>query len=411
MSKKLHNRIWVAIDVGTTKICVLVARGTSQDDCEILGVGQAPSDGLRRGVVVDIAKTVRSIKKAVAEAQLMSGITIESAAIGIAGAHIQSRNASGAVPIKKDEVKQIDIDNVISAARAIPLPEGQQVLHVLPKFFMVDGQDRVHDPLGLFGVRLEAQVHIITGAVASVQNLVKCCQMAGVKVSDVVLEQIASADAVLSEDERELGIGVLDIGGGTSDFAIYQNGTIRHTKVTPIAGNQFTNDLAIGLNATLKDAERIKREHGLVHLQSMTDNLVIDVEKVQGNEQRTAHLFDLVHILQPRAAELLSIVNDEVIKYNLQPYMRAGLVLTGGGSLLGGLPLLAREIFGIPVRVGRPRTGVILPESLDHPMYATGYGLIVHEMKRWHNAKRGALEGPFVKGVFLRMKSWVSDFF
>lgn len=411
MAKSFNDRIWVAIDIGTTKICVLVACGRTADDCEIIGVGKSASDGLRRGVVVDIAKTVQSIKKAVAEAQLMAGITIESASIGIAGAHIQSRNAAGAVPIKKGEVKQVDVDSVLSTAKAIPLPEGQQILHVLPKYFVVDGQDRVHDPCGLHGVRLEAQVHIITGSVSSVQNLVKCCEMAGVKVTDIVLEQLASAAAVLSPDERELGVAVLDIGGGTSDFAIYQHGSIRHTRVLPIAGNHFTNDLAIGLNATLKDAERIKLENGLVHVHAAYDNELIEVEMVHGHEQRAVHTLDLVRILQPRAQELLALVHREIKQYHLQPYMRSGLVLTGGGALLSGLQQLAQEMFGLSVRIGKPRTGFVLPQSLDHPMYATGYGLLVHEMRKWHENKRGAIQGPFVKGVFLRMKSWVSDFF
>jgi len=263
MKKIFTNKLVTAIDIGTTKICVLIGHKLEEGHVEVLGVGRVPSEGLRKGVVCDIAKAARSISKAVKEAELMAGTTIESAVIGISGAHISSRNAYGAVPLEKGEVSQEDITKVIAAAKAVPLSEGQKVLHVLPQFYSVDGQDRLTDPIGMHGIRLEAQVHIISGAVSSVQNLVKCCEMAGVKVSDVVLEQLASALAVLNDDERELGVGMLDIGGGTADLAMYQKGSIRHTMVVPIAGNHFTNDLAIGLRTTVKDAERIKREYGI----------------------------------------------------------------------------------------------------------------------------------------------------
>lgn len=411
MAKSFHDRIWVAIDVGTTKICVMVARGSCVDDIEIIGIGKSASDGLRRGVVVDIARTVKSIRSAVAEAQLMAGIPIESAVIGISGAHIQSRNSNGAVPIKKDEVKKTDITNVINAAKALSLPEGQQILHVLPQFFTVDGQDRVHDPLGMFGVRLEVQVHIISGSVASVQNLVKCCEMAGVKVSDIILEQLASADAVLSADERELGVGVLDIGGGTSDFAVYQHDSIRHTKVVPIAGNLFTNDLAIGLGATIKDAERVKREFGLVHEQAYHQDAAIEVELVHGNQRGLVSQLDVLHILQPRAEELLNLIGQEIQQHGLRSFMRSGLVITGGSSLLKGLPELGMHMLGMPLRVGTLRAGYMVPDVLDHPMYATGYGLLLHELNKSRVQKRGVFEGPAVKRVYMRMKSWVSDFF
>src|SRR5579871_6389307 len=253
MARIFSDRLLVAIDVGTTKICVIVAQQLDNQAVEVVGIGKAPSDGLRKGVVVDVAKTIQSIKAAVKEAEIMAGIEIDAASIGISGGHIQSVNSHGVVPLRRGEIRLQDIENVIAAAKAIPVPEGQQILHVLPQYFMVDSHNKVHYPLGMHGIRLEVMAHIILGATASVQNLVKCCETAGIKVTDIVLEQLASAQAVLSPDERELGIAVLDIGGGTSDLALYQQNNIRHTKVIPVAGNHFTNDIAVGLRTTRKE--------------------------------------------------------------------------------------------------------------------------------------------------------------
>ena len=239
---------------------------------EIIGVGKSPSDGLRKGVVVDIAKSVHSITRAVKESEMMAGVPVESAYVGIAGGHIQSVNSHGVVGIKRGQIRQSDIMNVLDAAKAIPIPEGQQILHVLSQYFIIDGRDKVHNPVGMHGVRLEVYAHIITGSVASVQNLISCCEQTDVRVKDIILEQLASADAVLSSDERELGVAVLDIGGGTSDLAIYQNGSIRHTMVLPVAGNHFTNDLAIGLRITLDESERIKKEYGIACMDVLEKN-------------------------------------------------------------------------------------------------------------------------------------------
>jgi cell division protein FtsA len=409
MAKVFTDKLWVAIDIGTTKICVLIAQYLGDNQIEVLGIGKAPSHGLKKGVVVDIAKTVQSIKAAVKEAELMAGTTVESAVIGIAGSHIHSLNSTGAVPIKRHEVRAADITNVLQAAQAIQIPEGQQILHVMPQYFSIDGGDKLSDPTGMHGIRLEARVHIITGSVASVQDLIKCCRKAGVKVSDIILEQLASADAVLSDDERELGVGILDIGGGTSDFAIYQNGSIRHTMVLPVAGNHFTNDIAIGLHTTIKEAERIKHLYGLA-LNSILDDSEIRIEKVHGDSQKVVHASDLVHIIEPRARELLQLINQEIVMYELKPLMRSGLVLTGGGALLEGLPSIAQALFRVPVRVGRPKSEYLLPQSLNNPIYATSYGLLVHAINKiacsfdYHNA-------PLSKKIFVRMKSWIADFF
>jgi cell division protein FtsA len=410
MGKVFSGRIVTAIDVGTTKICVLVASQVDKDHLEVIGVGKAPSDGLKKGVVVDVAKTIESIKQAVKEAELMSGHIIDSAYIGISGGHIKSINSHGAVPIKTGQVRTVDIDNVLAAARAVQIAPGQQILHVLPQYFQIDGGDRLTDPTDMYGIRLEVQAHIITGSVASAQNLVNCCENAGVKVTDIVLEQLASAQAVLSPDEQELGVGMLDVGGGTSDLALYRNGSIRHTMVLPVAGNHFTNDLAVGLRTTINDAERIKRRYGLVDYRFLDQDEEIEIEMVQGKHTRIIHRFDLLPILEPRARELLSLVHDEIVNNRLRSLIASGLVLTGGGSLLLGMKELAQEIFDCDVRIGSPRLQFGISESLDNPVYATGYGLLLHALKSSNDGLHDA-SGPGVKKLFSRMKSWVADFF
>ena len=409
---KVFSNIITAIDIGTTKICVLIARKLSDDQVEVLGVGRSPSYGLNKGVVVDIAKTVSSIKQAVDEAQLMAECEVESAYIGISGAHIQSFNSSGAVPIKRSAVTQEDIDAALEAARAVPIEKGQKVLHVLPQYFMVDGQDRVENPIDLHGVRLEVVVHVITGSIASIQNLVKCCEMIGLKVQDIVLEQLASADGVLSLDERKLGVGVLDIGGGTSDFAIYQSGTIRFTKVIAIAGNHFTNDLAVGLRANITDAERIKHESGYVGFDDeQLQGESVEVMTAEGNETRAVDKQHVGYILQARAQELFMMINHELQDSHLRRLMVTGLVVTGGGSLLQGIDEIAKNILSVPVRIGMPKSGQIIPDSLQNPIYATGYGLLIFALKSNKNNSMNSMQGPLVKKIFVRMKSWVSDFF
>lgn len=410
MAKIFADRLVVSIDVGTTKICVLVAHVLDKDHIEVLGIGKAGCDGLRKGVVVDIHKTIASIKSAITEAELMADVTINTAAVGISGGHIHSTNSSGMVAVKHGEVKESDVANVINAAKAIAIPEGMQILHVLPQFFIIDSREKVQNPVGMHGVRLEVQAHIIMGAIASVQNLVKCCELAGVKVTDIILEQLASADAVLSDDEREIGVAMLDIGGGTSDLAIYQNGNIRHTFVLPVAGNHFTNDLAIGLRTTIKDAERIKKEYGCVYSDSLGADQLLEIPTAQGNQMQLVQTSDLLAILAPRAQELLYLIQEEIVKQRLQSMMSAGLVLTGGGSLLGGMKELAQDIFEIPVRVGMLAPQYSMMQSLESPIYATGYGLL-KQVIRQKNQTLDTLGGPAVTRIFMRMKSWVIDFF
>jgi cell division protein FtsA len=406
----LSETVICSIDIGTTKISVLIGICDQHNNMTIVGIGRAPSEGLERGVVVNISKTVESIKLAVKEAELMAGIPVESAYIGISGSHIHAYNSQGVVPIKQGTITERDIHNVIGAAQAIPLVEGQQVLHVLPQYFIIDGQEMVTDPRGMHGIRLEAYVHIITGSVASVQNLINCCQSAGVKVQDIVLEHIASAHAVLTQDEQDLGVGVIDIGGGTSDFALYQKGSIRHTKVIPIAGNHFTNDCAIGLHVPKKEAERIKTQYGHVYEPHIIETDLIEiVTHHRLSEYITLH--DVNAILQPRAEELCMMVHQEITTYKLQRYMPTGLVITGGGSLLDGLASLAHDILRIPVRIGKPHIEHTNITTLTNPQFATGYGLLLYAQKKSDTATMHAMNGPLMGRIMGRMKAWISDFF
>jgi cell division protein FtsA len=410
MVNGLSREIFTAIDVGTTKICVLVARLIDQEHIEIIGIGKAPSDGLAKGVVVDIAKTIRAIKLAVEDASLMAGVPIESAYIGISGGHIHALNSHGVVPIKKGEIKPWDVDAVLAAARAVAIPEDQQILHVLPQYFVIDSRDQVHDPIGMHGIRLEVQTHIITGSIASVQNLIKCCERAGVMVKDIVLEQLASASAVLTPDEKQLGVAVLDIGGGTSDLAIYQHGSIRHTFVLPVAGNHFTHDLAVGLRTSLANAEEIKKMYGCADQIECEFDACIEVDLIHGNQKQIVRMQDILNILRPRAFELLTLVHNDITSRKLEHLMNTGLVLTGGGSLLKGMKELAERIYKLPVRIGIPQQAYGLPQSLLTPQFATGYGLLAYSIRRMQSSK-DRVGGPLMKRVFDRMKSWVSEIF
>jgi cell division protein FtsA len=410
MARLIKDQVITSIDIGTTKICVLVARKIG-DQLEIIGIGKSPSRGLAKGVVVDIAKTISSITHAVKEAEMMAGVSIESAYIGISGAHIQSVNSNGVIPIKHGQIRQSDIANVLEAARAIAVPEGHQILHVLPQYFIINGQDRVKDPIGMHGVRLEVQAHIIMGSVSSVQNLLNCCQSAGISVNDIILEQLASAAAVLSDDEQEMGVGVLDIGGGTSDLAFYKDGTVRHTMVLPVAGNHVTNDIAIGLRISKNEAERIKKEYGYASASLIEDDKCIEVEMVQGEDLQVILLSDLVLIIEARMQELFILVRSEIVRHHLEQFMINGIVLTGGGALLVGAQQVAESIFSCPVRIGRPRVLFDLVETLQSPLYATGYGLLVHVIRNEKKIKMHLAEEPLTRRVFERMKLWVSDFF
>lgn len=406
-----------AIDIGTTKICVLIGTINNQGKVEIVGIGQHPSHGLKKGVVVNINMTVESIKEAVKQAEASAGFKIESATVGISGGHIKSYNSTGVVAIKGKDVSQYDIDRVIEAAKAIPIPQDQEILHVLPQYFRIDGQEYVLDSLGMYGVRLEAQVHIITGAVASAQNIIKSCELAGIKVEDIVLEQIASADAVLTMSERELGAGIIDIGGGTSDFAVYKDGRIRHSKVLSIAGSHFTNDLAVGLGISKNQAEDLKRMYGSAkrlpyrYIQGES----IELEQEFDTEPKIISLALVDEILHFRAQEVFDFFIDEIQEYHLKNLLPSGIVLTGGGSLLDGIRDVAEERLDMPVRLGCPIntqemqiTG--LPDALKSPIYSTAYGLILYASGGRNKAASETTHATIFSSVFRRMKSWIYDF-
>ncbi|MBU1007756.1 cell division protein FtsA [Candidatus Dependentiae bacterium] len=409
MGKRMLGNHLVAIDVGTTKICVLVARVDSHGKIDVIGMGQHPSKGLKKGVVVNVGETVESIKKAVSQAESIAGVPIERAAVGISGGHIRSFNSKGVVAVRNREVSQRDIDRVIESAKAIPIPEGREILHILPQYFRVDGQEYVQDSLGMHGVRLEAQVHIITGAVSSAQNIISSCQAAGVQVTDIVLEQIASADAVLTQTERDLGVGILDVGGGTSDFAIYKEGRIRHSKVLPIAGNHFTSDLAIGLGIPVHEAEKLKRSHGYAceELYLELDQDRIEVDLGYEGKKKLVDTYALFEILEPRAQEIIGMIADEINEFRLRTFMPSGVVLTGGGSLLGGMCLLVEEVFGTKARIGVPQTNT---DVLKSPIYSTAYGLLVYAMKSRDCSLLTGASDALVTRIFKSMKSWIYDF-
>lgn len=407
-----QENLLVALDIGTTKICALVGKKVNDNEIDILGIGKAPSYGVSKGTIVDISQAAYAVRLAIKEAEIMSGCKIENVIVGISGSHIQSLNSNGMVTVKGERIKESDIASVISAAKAVAVPEGQQVLHVLPQYYIIDGTQKILDPIGMFGLRLETKAHIITGSVSSVKNIIKCCQMAGLNVLDVILEPLASADAVISKDERELGVGLLDIGGGTSDFVIYQNRTIRHTKVLSIAGNHFTNDIALCLQSTIKDSERLKREFGKACFEYIQNpNLDLEIEMVQGNRTKLIKITELVSVIEPRAVELISLIEHEIETQNLSTLMPAGLVLTGGGSLLSGLDILASSILRCPVRVGYPKVPQICKDSIDSPIYATTYGLLLFFINKSKQTGCQDLTESVSNRILWRMKSWFAEFF
>lgn len=409
-SQLSSSNVIVAVDIGTTKICVLVAQKISENQVDILGIGKAPSAGIARGIVVDITQAVQSIRSAIKEAELMSGYKIEQVYAGISGAHIQAVCSEGIVPIKQQVVRQSDISSVIAAAQAIVIPEGQQIIHVLPQYYKIDGQ-RIKDPLGMFGVRLETKVHIITGSVAAAQNIINCCQLAGVSIKDIILEPLASADSVLSADEKELGVGMLDIGGGTSDFAVFSQGAINFTKVFDVAGNHVTQDIALCLRTSIKDAERIKRDFSRALFRGTVDlNEQFEVEMVQGGSSKLVSAQELIEVVSCRITELFYLLKNEIERQELQRLMPAGLVLTGGGSLLKEITQSAENILGMPVRWGCPKVPLQFKESLESPVYATSYGLLLQVLKK-ENSSLSSINGPLVNQILWRIKSWVVDFF
>jgi len=407
MAKKPVNKdLLVGIDIGTSKVVTLVGEITSDGKLNIIGFGSHPSQGLKRGVVVNIESTVQSIQRSVEDAEHMAGCEIFSAYTGIAGSHIRSINSHGIVAIRDREVSLNDVDRVIDAAKAIAIPADQKILHVLPQEFMIDNQSSIREPVGMSGVRLEAKVHIVTGAVSAAQNIVKCMKRCGLSTSDIVLEQFASSQSILTEDEKELGVCMIDIGGGTSDIAIFTDGAIRHTAVIPIAGDQVTNDIAIALRTPTRNAEEIKIRYGCA-LQDLVDsNQTIEIPSIGDRAGRRLPGRALAEVVEARYEELFMLALTELRRSGLEDYISAGIVLTGGASKVVGAQELAERVFRIPVRIGKPECVTGLPDIIHNPIYATGVGLLVYGQKQRLSQREVVISQPNMKGLWSRMRNW-----
>ncbi len=380
MANEERGELIVGLDIGTTKICAVVGE-IIDNHVDIIGVGTHPSVGLRKGVVVNIESTVNSIKKAVAEAEMMAGCNITSVYVGIAGSHVTGQNSDGVLAVKTREIHQEDIDRVVENAKAVPLGQDQEIIHVMPQEFKVDGQGGIQDPLGMTGVRLEARVHIVTGSVTAVHNIIKCCNRAGLEVDDVVLEPIASSEAVLSPEEKELGVALIDIGGGTSDLAVFSENCIRRTYVLGIGGHNLTNDLSIGLRTPLKAAEALKEKYGCAISSMIDKDQAIEVPSVGERKPRKLSQRVMGEILEPRVEEMLTLINYELVNAGVKNLVNAGVVLTGGTSMLKHILDLAEQIFDLPVRIGYPRNIGGVTDLVNTPQCATGVGLVVYGMR------------------------------
>lgn len=407
MSKKIEKQLIVALDVGTSKIAALVGEIDEEGQVSIVGFGTHPSRGLKRGVVVNIESTVQSIQRAIEEAELMAGCEIHQAYTGIAGSHIRSLNSHGIVAIRDREVHQSDIDRVIDAAKAVAIPSDQKILHILPQEFIVDTQEGVREPIGMSGVRLEAKVHIVTGAVSAAQNITKCVRRCGLQVSDVVLEQLASSHAVLTDDEKELGVCMVDIGGGTTDIAIFSEGSIRHTAVIPIAGDHVTNDVAVALRTPTKHAEAIKIKYGSARPSQVESSDTIEVPSVAGRPPKPIHKKALAQVIAARYEELFALIQAELRRSGFEELVTAGIVLTGGGANIAGGVEVAESIFHMPVRLGVPQNVTGLIDVRENPTFSTGVGLLLHGLRRESQDMTPILDSGIGK-LWARMKGWFS---
>jgi cell division protein FtsA len=408
MAKK--HSIVVGLDIGTTKVCALIGEMTEQG-VEIIGVGSHLSQGLRKGVVINIEATVNSVRRAVEAAGLMAGCEVHTVFTSISGGHIKAFNSHGIVAVKNKEVTQRDLERVIDAAKAVAIPMDREVLHVLPQDYIVDDQNGIKDPLGMSGVRLEAKVHIVTGAVTSAQNIIKCCNRTGLNVAEVVLAPLAAAEAVLTDEQRELGVVLVDMGGGTTDIAIYHDGTVKHTAVLGIGGNHVTNDIAAGLRTPFNDAERIKQRYGFASAAMVTDDERVDVPSVARKGAGTVSRQILCEIIEPRLDEIFELVQKEITKSGLEGALASGIVVTGGSMLLPGAVEMGERCLGLPVRLGAPAHVGGLVDIVDNPIYAAGVGLVLHGMKRQERNIFRVRDDKILSKVKHRMSDWLSEFF
>ncbi|MFH0821885.1 MAG: cell division protein FtsA [Pseudomonadota bacterium] len=403
----------VGLDVGTTKVCAIIGEVNEDDMVDIIGLGTARSRGLRRGVVVNIDQTVASIRKAIEDAELMSGCRAESAIAGVSGGHIKGINSHGVIAVKNREVTAVDVNRVIDAARAVAIPLDREVIHILPQEFMVDDQDGIKEPIGMAGVRLEAKVHIVTGATSSTQNIARCANRSGLRVEDLVLQQMAASEAVLSSDEKELGVVLVDIGGGTTDIAVFLEGAIQYTSVIPVGGDQLTNDIAVGLRTPMAEAEKIKTKNGCALGSLVSKDETVPVPGVGGRQPRIVARSVLADIIEPRLEETLGLVRREIEKFGLMDKVASGVVLTGGSVAIEGMCDLADQIFDLPVRLGYPIGISGLVDVVNSPLYATGVGLVL-----WGARRRGLdmvpsfrNDGNMINRVMDRMKQWFAEAF
>ncbi|MBI5017998.1 MAG: cell division protein FtsA [Deltaproteobacteria bacterium] len=409
---KGSSELTVGLDIGTTKICAVVGEVTPEG-VRILGFGTHPSSGLRKGVVINIEATVQSIRKAVEEAEIMADRRIQRVYAGIAGGHIKGFNSHGVIALKDKEVRPSDVRRVIEAARAVAIPTDREVIHTIAQEFVIDDQDGIKEPLGMSGVRLEAKVHIVTAAVTSAQNIVKCCHKAGLEVADIILEPLASAEAVLTEDERELGVALADLGGGTTDIAVVAQGAVKHTSVLSLGGSHVTNDIAVGLRTPTPEAEKIKRRFGCALASLVGKDETIEVPSAGGRRPRVLNRRILAEIVEPRMEEILTLVRQDLQKAGVDVLAASGLVLTGGGSILEGTPELAEQVFNLPVRRGIPHDVEGLVDALQDPAYATAVGLVLYGARQRERRPQdlGESDGNLFAKVARRMRQWFKEFF
>jgi len=406
MSKKSEKNMIVGLDIGTSKVVAIVGEVTPEGGVEIIGIGSHPSRGMKKGVVINIESTVHSIQRAIEEAELMAGCQIHSVYAGIAGSHIRSLNSHGIVAIRDKEVTPGDVERVIDAARAVAIPADQKILHILPQEFIIDKQEGIREPVGMSGVRLEAKVHLVTGAVSAAQNIIKCVRRCGLEVDDIILEQLASSYSVLTDDEKDLGVCLVDIGGGTTDIAVFTEGSIRHTSVIPIAGDQVTNDIAVALRTPTQHAEEIKIKYACALAQLASSDETIEVPSVGDRGARRLARHTLAEVVEPRYEELLALVQAELRRSGFEDLVAAGIVLTGGSSKMEGLIDLAEEVFHMPVRLGTPQYIAGLVDVVRNPIYATGVGLLLFGTQNRAQRSMEAQFGRGMSGVWARMRSW-----
>ena len=403
-----QENIIVGLDIGTTKICAVVGEKTG-DKINVIGIGTHPSIGLRKGVVVNIESTVESIQKAVEEAELMAGCEISSVYAGIAGGHITGFNSRGIVAIKGSEVIQQDVDRVIDAARAVAIPMDREVIHVIPQEFIIDEQGGIQNPVGMSGVRLEAKIHIVTGAVTSAHNIVKCANRSGLDVCDIVLEPLASGEAVLTDEEKDVGTALIDLGGGTSDLAIFSGKNIKHTFVLALGGSNLTNDISIGLRASIAEAEKIKKKYGTCVARSISSEETIEVPGMGGRKPRKLPRQILGEILEPRVEEIFTLIKREIFRAGMDKVVTSGVVLTGGSSLLEGVTDIAETVFDLPSRLGTPRGISGLTDVVNNPMYATAVGLVLYGARIQPKKKFRIRDSNIFNRVMIRMKRWFKE--